>query len=61
MISNLEKYQKDLDRLIKQGELLYNAMQKECFPEDFEEAFKKVLKTKYKSFVKKIPKFSSEY
>ena len=61
MISNLEKYKKDLDQLIADGELLFNSMQKECLPEQFEEAWKKVFKTKYKDFVKKLPSFSGKY
>ena len=36
-------------------------MQKECLPEQFEEAWKKVFKTKYKDFVKKLPSFSGKY
>ena len=61
MISNLEKYKKNLDQLITDGELLLNSMQKECLPEEFEEACKKVLKTKYKDYVKKLPRFSGKY
>lgn len=61
MISNLEKYKKDLEELIEQGGLLYNAMQKECFPEEFEEMYKKALKEKYKDYVKKLPRFAAKY
>lgn len=61
MISNLEKYKKDLDALISDGEALQCAMQKESIPEEFEKAYKKVLKGKYEEFIKKIPRFAGKY
>ncbi len=63
MISNLEKYKKDLDRLISNGGQLLNAMQLECHPNEFEEALKKVTKTKEEiSEIKKaIPAFNDGY
>jgi len=61
MISNLEKYKKDLDQLILDGEQLLMAMQKECLPEQFEEQLKKVWKDKYSSFVKELPRVSDKY
>ena len=57
MISNLEKYKKDLDRLINRGESLFDAIQCECYPAEFKEAAgehaEKIIKT--------LPKFKSEY
>ena len=38
MLSNLEKYKKDLDSLVRKGESLLMAMQNECLPEQFAEA-----------------------
>lgn len=63
MISNLEKYKKDLDKLITNGGELLNAMQFECHPEEFENAIKKALKTKKEidEFKKKLPTFSEKY
>lgn len=61
MITNLEKYKKDLENLIEQGGLLHNAIQKECFPEEFEKISKKALKTKYEDYVKKLPRFAGSY
>jgi hypothetical protein len=61
MISNLEKYKKDLDQLIADGEQLHMAMQKECLPEQFKKQMRKVLKDKYSSYVKKLPIFSDKY
>lgn len=63
MLSNLEKYKKDLDELISKGEELRNAMQAEFLPEQFREELEKVVKDKRKvsKFIKKLPSFKSEY
>lgn len=60
MISNLEKYKKDLDELIKEGELLYWAIFFEQYPEK-KQKFKKRLKGKFTSFEKNLPDFSEKY
>lgn len=57
MQSNLEKYKKDLERLIAKGNLLLMAMQYECFPERMEEA----LGDKAEELIKIFPKFNNEY
>jgi len=36
MDTNLDRYKKDLDVLVGKGGALHNAMQLECFPEQFE-------------------------
>ncbi|NHZ86306.1 MAG: hypothetical protein GWP19_10550 [Planctomycetia bacterium] len=61
MISNLEKYNKDLDTLIDNGQLLLSSMQKECHPNNFEAVVKKKFKTKSNEYIKKIPIFSNKY
>lgn len=67
MISNIEKYKKDLDNLIRRGDELLNSFQYECFPDDFttqlEQAFKgKKGKAKIISdFIKSLPNFNSGY
>jgi hypothetical protein len=38
MISNLDRYKKDLDRLAKDGALLFNAIQAEHFPKEYDAA-----------------------
>ena len=43
---NMERYKKDLDKLISDGGSLLNAMQFECYPEEFETQARKVLKGK---------------
>ena len=67
MISNLEKYKKDLGRLIDDGGQLLNAMQSECYPEQFDEALQKAFKdtakiqAKIKEIKKKLPSFKEKY
>ena len=63
MISNIEKYKKDLEQLISDGELLLIAMQYECFPKKFEgeliNAFND--KSKIQQIIKKLPPFKDKY
>lgn len=59
MNNNLEKYKKDLEKLIAQGKKLHMAMQYECYPDESDEAAKtdeKLAKT-----IKSLPKFNNEY
>jgi hypothetical protein len=55
MLSNLDRYKKDLDNLIVRGERLLIAMQEECFPVEIEQALRKTLGGKTKSFLKELP------
>ena len=57
MQSNLEKYKKDLERLIAKGDLLFMAIQYECFPDKI----KKALGDKAEKLIKKFPNFIEEY
>ena len=57
----LEKYKKDLDKLISYGEMLLNAMQYEALPEEFEKQAKKTLGKEYKEFIEKLPSFKNTY
>ncbi len=62
MAINIERYKKDLDKLISDGGALLNAMHLECYPEEFEEQVKKVLKgKKFIEFKKKLPSFKEKY
>jgi hypothetical protein len=63
MDSSLEKYKKDLDNLIVSGSDLLNAMQLECYPEEFENQVKNIFKTKQEidEFKKKLPFFKEKY
>ena len=58
---NIDRYKKDLDALIKKGETLYNAMQYECFPNEFENEVEKQLGDKAKKMVETLPSFTDEY
>lgn len=57
MPENLEKYKKDLKKLIDKGELLHIAMQYECFPEEVT----KKLGENAEQIIKDLPSFNSEY
>jgi hypothetical protein len=63
MISNIEKYKKDLTRLIDHGVKLLNAMQYSQLPDQFREQAKKAFKTKKESdaFIDKLPIFTADY
>ena len=57
MPSNLEKYKKDLEKLIAKGDLLGISMRYECFPEEIEKA----LGNKSDELIKALPNFYDEY
>jgi hypothetical protein len=60
MISNLDRYKKDLASLIARGEGLHNAIQAECFPEEFKKAVEKAGET-LKEVLKSVPSFTDGY
>lgn len=57
MINNLEKYKNDLASLVTKGELLLQAMLRECFPKEF----KKVQGDKANEAIKDLPNFLGDY
>jgi hypothetical protein len=64
MLSNLDRYKKDLETLIDKGGGLHNAMMAECFPEGFEKEVKKLTgndKELAKQFRKNVPSFKDTY
>lgn len=63
MISNLEKYKKDLDKLIADGDQLLMAMQAAFLRADFEEQLREALKDEKKvaEYLKKLPSFRTNY
>jgi len=61
MMSNLDRYKKDLESLLNQGELLHYAMQLACFPEETERAIKQHYGDKTKDVIKALPLFNDEY
>ena len=60
-MNNLEKYKKDLEDLILEGNLLHQSMQFECFPDEFEKQAKPKLKKDYENYIKKLKPFNQEY
>ena len=61
MSSNLERYKKDLDALIMKGELLHLAMQRECFPDRVDRAYREQLGDRAKAALEALPSFLEEY
>jgi hypothetical protein len=55
--SNLEKYKKDLEKLIDKGNHLHFAMQHECFPDQV----KKQLGKDADKLIKGLPNFNTDY
>jgi len=60
-MKNLEKYKKDLEQLISEGENLLNSIQFEFRSDEFRTQAKKVLKEKYEPFIKALPSFKEKY
>lgn len=61
MASNLSKYEADIKRLVREGQLLLVAMQQEQRPEDTKQAYTKALGDKAEDFFKSLPSFRSAY
>ncbi len=62
MKSNFEKYKLELDALIRDGDMLYLALIKECVPNQFDGAYKeKLVDAQYEKLLKKIPRFASAF
>lgn len=61
MLSNVEKYQNDLESLIVRGGDLYNAMQYECYPEEYRKVIKDMEGIDEDEFIKLLPVFSDAY
>ena|SRR5450759_4285773 len=61
MKSNLEKYKAELETLIDNGASLFDALQYECLPKEFEEYYKKKLGDKYGKFIEMLPRFSGDF
>ena len=63
MISNLEKYKKDLKKLIGDGDQLYHAIANDHATEQFNTELQKAFKDEKKvaDFIKKLPSFTNSY
>lgn len=60
-MTNLDRYKKDLDALVKNGEQLEISIQVECHPEDFKNLLKKQFGDKAPDVIKSLPNFTGEY
>ncbi|WP_136420245.1 hypothetical protein [Herbaspirillum sp. ST 5-3] len=61
MSSNIERFKKDLAKLVNKGNALHMAMQLNCFPKEFKAQLKEQLKDKTDEFIKELPSFNTEY
>ncbi|MCY4436874.1 MAG: hypothetical protein OXE05_06015 [Chloroflexi bacterium] len=58
---NGERYKKDLDALIAKGGQLQNAIQYECYPDEFTSTAEASLGDQTKGFIDSLPSFKEEY
>ena len=61
MMSNLDRYKKDLESLIALGQDLLKSIHVECYPEQFKLAVKKKLGAKANEFIASLPPFKDTY
>ncbi|MBF0556700.1 MAG: hypothetical protein HQK96_19460 [Nitrospirae bacterium] len=63
MVSNLQRYKKDLEKLVTDGEVLHNAMQYEFSLDGFKSEAIKVFNDegKVSEFLKTLPSFTGSY
>ena len=58
---NVERFQNDLDELVERGHKLHQAMQLECFPEDFKRNVVSQLGDGADDYMNSLPSFNDEY
>ncbi len=61
MTTNLDRYKKDLDKLISKGNKLHLAIQMDCFPKELTKQIKEQFGAKADKVIADIPSFDSEY
>ena len=61
MTSNLDRYKNDLEILIEKGQMLYIAIQADCFPKEIEAQFDKAYGNEGKVLFSALPSFEDEY
>lgn len=61
MLTNLDRYKKDVEALLEKGELLHLAMQHECRIADFETTLENEFGDKSKDVLKLLPSFADTY
>ena len=60
-MTNLDRYKRDLDALIKLGDRLHLSMQRDCFPEEVERQLQDKLGEKAVTLIKELPSFVKDY
>ena len=58
---NADRYTKDLDSLLRQGTQLQNAIQYECFPEEFARTAKEQFGEQAEKLIEGLPSFREDY
>ena len=58
---SVDKYEKDLDTLIKNGQTLLHAIQYECEPKEFERIVRESLGDVTTAYIRTLPSFRNEY
>lgn len=61
MATNLDRFKKDLDALVKRGEKLLHAMYYACHKTEFVDAMKRLHGDKADEVIKTLPSFKAEY
>ncbi|PTQ80730.1 hypothetical protein C8R21_11477 [Nitrosospira multiformis] len=61
MRTNIERFKKDLSKLIDDGHLLQMAIQHECLPTELEAVVRESLGEKTEEYIKNLPSFKAEY
>ena len=56
-----DRYEQDLDALIKKGGVLHNAIQYECYPKEFARALKKHAGEDAEDIIRTMPRLEDEY
>lgn len=58
---NIERYQNDLDTLVRKGEQLHTAIQNDCHPQEVARQAKDALGDGSDTFIRNLPSFKDEY
>lgn len=61
MVTNLDRYKNDLDALLATGERLHQAMQLECFQDQFLSGARKKYGEGAAALIKDLPSFADSY
>jgi hypothetical protein len=63
-MSNIERYKNDFEKLLKQGELVFEALSRYAYGDEYDQAILKAFKgdkKKQKTFLEAVPDFKSAY